>query len=190
MASESDFRAAMAFTLAAEGGWYAGDRPSDPNPTMQGVTQKVYDAYSLEKGLQLRSVRYMLETEREEIYRDIWVDAHGPDLPGVVAGVHFDAAFNMGTGQAALLLQRALRVTVDGLIGPKTIAEAIGAPQRETVTALIGQRLKFYTTLIQRRPTLKPNMAGWQARCVRLTRWAEHHLAGDGGLSGGEVGDA
>lgn len=53
-----------------------------------------------------------------------WKWVKGPDLPLYAALCTFDMAVHSGPKPAIKMLQRALHVEVDGLIGPKTLREA------------------------------------------------------------------
>ena len=59
------------------------------------------------------------------IYRaNYWDKISGDEMPGPIAQVVFDCAVNQGTEAAAEILQYALRIDADGIIGPQTIAAA------------------------------------------------------------------
>lgn len=61
----------------------------------------------------------------QAIYRaDYWNAIAGDSLAWPFALLVFDCAVNQGVGMAKTLMQTALRVFVDGNIGPKTIAAA------------------------------------------------------------------
>ena len=61
----------------------------------------------------------------QAIYRaDYWNAVQGDSLPWPFALLVFDCAVNQGQGIAQRLMQSALGVAVDGVIGPKTIAAA------------------------------------------------------------------
>lgn len=53
-----------------------------------------------------------------------WQPIRGDDLPPGLALLCFDSAVNNGVGAATRWLQSAAGVTIDGAIGPKTIAAA------------------------------------------------------------------
>jgi lysozyme family protein len=59
-------------------------------------------------------------------------------MPPPLALLVFDAAVNNGVSQAKHLLQQALGVTVDGVIGPQTEA-ALSAAMKSDVSALCAE---------------------------------------------------
>lgn len=54
--------------------------------------------------------------------QDFWDRVSGDALPPAVAHALFDCAYNQGVGSAIRLLQHALGVTEDGVIGPNTLS--------------------------------------------------------------------
>ena len=78
-------------------------------------------------------------------WKDYWMAIKGDELPGRVAVVVLDAAVNQGVGAAVKLLQAALDVLTDGVIGPQTITAARSKDQDEILTELFAQRAIRYT---------------------------------------------
>jgi len=84
----------------------------------------------------------------KKIYRnDYWNAVRADELPEAARYVMFDAAVNSGPKQAAMWLQRALGVTVDGVIGPVTLASAAKMDGRSLGAKILAQRLRFMTGL-------------------------------------------
>jgi lysozyme family protein len=59
----------------------------------------------------------------------------------------FDTAVNSGVSASIQLLQRALKVTDDGQIGPQTIGAAQTQPPIRTAARMNGHRLNLMTNL-------------------------------------------
>jgi lysozyme family protein len=179
------FDEAMALTLGHEGAWYDGSDPRDPNPTMYGVTQKVYDNYLSRKKRPLCTVRDIQPDELRDIYSQYWWGTCDEiaNAGGRLTALNlFDIAINAGPGVARKLMQRALDLTEDGkigdvdddgIIGPLTkrlIARVIEAKGDETLCLwLCMERVKFYSELAQK-PRLRPNLASWIHRTVKFYR--------------------
>jgi len=175
------FDDALAFVLAREGCDLAhGDtgyvnNANDPGgATNYGITQETYNRARAAAGESVQSVRDISYDEVGTIYRrDYWNAAHCQDFADPhpkLALVHFDCAVNMGLHQAALCLQRALGVTVDGIVGPETIAAAIGCAEAETVSAYLVDRARIYRQIVEGRPASAVFLKGWLARlrwCAR-----------------------
>ncbi|MEP9368079.1 glycosyl hydrolase 108 family protein [Xanthobacter sp. VNH20] len=173
----SSFDAALARVLVHEGGY--SDHPADPGgPTMQGVIQRVYDAYRTAKGAPRRSVRLLERAELVEIYRrQYWDAVRADELPSGIDYVVFDGAVNSGPAQSLKWLQRALDVPADGAIGAVTLAAAAACVDRAgLVDAICDRRLAMLKNLA----TFKVFGAGWSRRVADVRQagrtWAQ---AGD-----------
>src|SRR6187401_363537 len=120
MASKN-FNKALQLVLAHEGGYV--NHPKDPGgPTNKGITQRVYDMYRKDKGLNTRSVKNIDKAEISDIYKTrYWDMIKGDRLPDGIDYVVFDGAVNSGPGQSVKWLQRALGDNyagkVDGQLG-------------------------------------------------------------------------
>lgn len=176
MPESSDFGAAFAWTLGVEGG--ESDVVGDPGGhTYQGVTQTTYDAYRLRKRETVRSVALMESHEVWAIYRKFWEDAKCDLLPYPVNAVVFDVAINSGALRARRMLQEALGVRPDGIIGPKTLAALSAQEPQKVALELLWVRLRFYVELA-RLPTLAKFLRGWVAHRVIALR--DHILQSKG----------
>jgi len=164
-------------TLRHEGGWYAGDQPHDPNPTMHGVTQQTYTRHRRAQGLPSRSVREIERPELEAIYRSYWVGAsldqvaaHAP----LAAIALFDHAINAGPGRAVRLLQAAIGADVDGMVGPQTrgrLAAAVAPGGRYTdaqlAHAVSWGRIRYYRDLAAPAGSKhRPSLLSWTTRTL------------------------
>ena len=113
------FDAAIALLLSPdlEGG-YVND-PLDPGrETHWGISKRSYPELN---------IRDLKREEAIVIYRrDFWAPLCCQDLPPAVAIVLFDSAVNQGQRPAIEMLQAALEVEVDGLMGPMTVTSARG----------------------------------------------------------------
>jgi lysozyme family protein len=97
-----------------------------------------------------------------------WAAAQCDKLPRPLSAAHFDAAVNAGPKQAAKLLQRALHVADDGIIGPGTLAAAKAADPVSAADADCDARLAFYNALVKNKPTLGAFLKGWTRRVEAL----------------------
>lgn len=120
------YHAALAHVLAYEGGEV--NDPRDPGGhTNMGITQRTLNRVRRAHpgaGLPL-SVSDLTQANVEFLYRvEYWDRCRCADLPGAIAILMFDCAVNQGVNDAIRFLQRAAGATVDGIIGPRTIADA------------------------------------------------------------------
>ncbi len=164
------FDKAFKVVIGEEGGYTSN--PADPgnwsggrcsigvcNGTKYGISAASYPGLS---------IRDLSIDDAKTIYRrDYWDRVRGDELPAALALLVFDAAVNSGPGRAVRWLQMALRVVVDGMVGPVTIAAARNcAGQGAVVLAEYqSQRLLFLANL----PTWRTFGLGWARRVVNLT---------------------
>lgn len=145
LAPDAEFARCVAKVLQAEGwGAYTNDPSDSGGPTRWGVT---LDALSAWRGHPCiaSDVVSLGEPEALAIYRaKYWATVSGDDLPGGVSLMAFDTAVNQGPGHAARWLQGAAKVTVDGRIGPATLAAVRAADPIDLLEAFKAERLNAY----------------------------------------------
>jgi len=84
----------------------------------------------------------------KDIYKKMYWDAVQADkMPLKLRYALFDAAVNSGVTQAIKWLQRAVNVSDDGILGPKTLAAVISQDQSKVFDSMVAQRLKFMASL-------------------------------------------
>lgn len=152
LAGTDRYDEAHRFVLSVEGGWWPGGR-SDPNPTMKGVTQRVYDAFRDERELPRQSVRHISDEEHSIIYKRYWLDAGCHHLSWPVQLVHFDCAINSG---------------------PRT-AKRLGVLAGYDWRRYLEIRQAFYDAIIAAKPHLAPNGPGWRRRLAKLAQYIKEH---------------
>ncbi len=135
----NNFAIAVAIVLKHEGGYV--NHPDDPGgETIYGISRRSHpDVWA--KG------RPTLEDAKRIYQRDYWLPIKADALPLPVALILFDTAVNAGNRRAVILLQRALRVTADGLIGPVTLAAANRADTKTLVNHITAERIMFNSGL-------------------------------------------
>ena len=150
-----NFEKCLEITLVHEGG-YVNDKRDPGGETNMGISKRSYPK---------EDIRGMTRERASAIYRrDFWKPVQGDDLPDGLDLVAFDAAVNSGPSRGAKWLQQALGVTVDGKIGPQTIAAAQATYAPAAIQRAVGFRLAFLRSL-KTWPTFGK---GWTARMQRL----------------------
>jgi uncharacterized protein (TIGR02594 family) len=139
--------------LDHEGGWT--DDPFDPGgPTNKGITLAVFarsrgetlDAASFARLKQ--DLRTITDATAARIYRErYWGPAQCEALSPPLAHFHFDTAVNQGVTGAARMLQEALGVEIDGVVGPITLAAATESPVEATLARYVAIRRRHYSSL-------------------------------------------
>lgn len=116
------FARALAAVLAVEQGDV--NDPDDPGgATSRGITQSRYDGFCDQHGRARKAVVALTAGEVEDFYRLApWAAVRGDALPWPASLVAFDAAVNQGETYAPKLVQWAVGVLQDGVIGPGTMA--------------------------------------------------------------------
>lgn len=149
------FQTALKRVLQHEGGYV--NHPSDPGgETNYGITKSVARQYGY-KG----SMKDIPMSIVEKIYKDQYWDAMSCDsLPFSVAFQLFDAAVNHGLLNSRKLLQRAVGVKDDGIVGAATLAAIRKTPQLTFINLFNSKRLEFYSKI----STVKVFGGGWMAR--------------------------
>lgn len=167
----SNFKPSLALVLKSEGGFV--NHPSDPGGmTNLGVTRNVWREWT-KRDVDEAEMRALTPELVEPMYKARYWDAvKADDLPRGIDYAVFDAAVNMGPGRAAKLLQAALGVTADGVIGRATIAAATAADPAELLEAFSLGKEAFYQSL----PTFGTFGKGWLNRVAHVQDAAEQMI--------------
>ena len=128
--------------IGHEGG-YVND-PRDPGgETNWGITKRTAQANGYQG-----SMRAMTREQAYKIYYSaFWLRYQCDKMPDAVAFQFFDTAVNHGLGNASRMLQRAVNVADDGIIGNMTIAAIKKMAISDVIMRLNAERLEFYCKL-------------------------------------------
>ena len=101
------FKKALQFVLKWEGGYV--NNPNDKGgATNKGITQGTYNSWLISKGQQRKDVKFISQSEVEEIYyKNYWLKAGCQNMSKKFAVLSFDTAVNMGVGRVREFLQAA-----------------------------------------------------------------------------------
>jgi len=156
----TDWDKAIAFVLKAEGG-YTLDPNDRGGETNFGISKRSYPNLD---------IKNMTEEKAKAIYKtDYWQACHCDELPSPVAIAVFDSAVNQGTGAAQRMLQIALGVDVDGIIGEKTIAAAFKGGNNSLVK-FMAQRMARYIRTIVKDHSQEVFADNWSHRLMSLAQ--------------------
>ena len=167
----SNFPASLALVLKAEGGFV--NHPRDPGGmTNLGVTRNVWREW-VNRDVDEAEMRALTPELVAPLYKaNYWDACRCDDLPRGVDYCVFDSAVNMGSSRAAKLLQTALGVTADGVIGRATIAAATAADPVELLEAFSQGKEAFYQSLA----TFQTFGKGWLNRMAHVQAAAEQMM--------------
>lgn len=125
-----------------EGG-YSND-PQDPGgETMYGITARLARAYGYTGAMRDLPLIFAQSIAR----REFWTPLHCDELPADIRYDVFDCAYNNGSELSATCLQTAAKCSVDGKIGPATVAAVNAAPVDQIRRLFNAERLMAYTSL-------------------------------------------
>lgn len=152
----SDFYRAFRIVVGEEGG-YVND-PRDPGGrTKFGISQRAYPALDI--------ATLTLDQARAIYHRDYWMRAKCDALPWPFALCAFDSAVNQGVGVAVRMMQDALGVTPDGVIGQRTLAAVQSANDRHLARYFMKRVMRYMRT-----DNFNRFGEGWVTRCFVVHR--------------------
>jgi len=153
------FSRALEFVLRHEGA-YVND-PQDPGgETNMGISKRAYPALDIAN---------LTRNQAAAIYRaDYWDRMQCDKFPEPLAIILFDSGVNQGTNAAVKMLQKALRVTQDGIIGPMTIGAAQGADIKGMVAQFAAERGYRYGSTLN----FERFGRGWMRRLIECVQEA------------------
>ena len=164
---KSNYDKCLETILHHEGGYV--NHPKDPGgETNLGVTKRVYEEHGGTKDM-----KDLLVEDVAPIYKKgYWDKMKGDDLPGGLDLCVFDFGVNAGPGRAAKFLQQMIGTTVDGGIGPNTLAKVEEYirenGEAESVEKYQSMRQKYYEQL----STFATFGKGWTRRVEETTKLA------------------
>ncbi len=133
----SPFEKAVTFVLAYEGG-YSHDERDPGGETNFGISKRSYPSLN---------IKTLTRDDAIAIYqRDYWNACKCGQLPSPIALMVFDCAVNQGVATAAYLLQEAVGVQQDGIVGTMTIAAARRINLKTAISSYFAGRCQRYAT--------------------------------------------
>jgi lysozyme family protein len=167
----SNFPASLALVLKSEGK-FSNDARDPGGMTMLGVTKLNWETW-VKRSVDEAEMRSLTPELVAPMYKAKYWDACKCDsLPLGIDYAVFDFAVNAGVSRAAKTLQKALGVTADGAIGPKTIAAATEYPAGELLEVFTLAKEAFYQSL----PTFPVFGKGWLNRVAHVQDAAEQMI--------------
>jgi lysozyme family protein len=169
--------------LRWEGGY--ANHPNDPGgETNRGITigalNKAKSQGLVAQTVTIKSLTTDLESVRR-IYGVNYYKAGKCDkMPHPLAYAYFDACVLNGLGGAGRLLQKTLNtfgqnVTVDGAVGPKTLAALDALTIRKTAKEIAAEynrlRGEYFHTIVRNRPASAVFLRGWLNRLKSVSEF-------------------
>jgi lysozyme family protein len=166
MAKFEDFAGKL---LRLEGGYV--NHPLDKGgPTKYGVILSVWQEYGYDKDedgdIDEEDIKQLNEDDARFIAKKIFWDYFQADfiINRSIAEFIVDWGYNSGRRTVAKILQRILKVNIDGFIGTQTLTTINGVDQQKLFDLLKIERKVFLNNIIKRKPDQIVFYDGWMKR--------------------------
>lgn len=152
------------------------DHPADRGgPTKFGITLRTLARWR--RGpVTAEDVANLTEEEAVQIYEQEYLKGPGIDriLNPQLQDVVLDCAVNHGPDTAVTLLQRALGVDVDGILGPQTEKAVNNSDPVKLALRVLAHRVRFFGAIVTRDPKLKlAKQAGIRLQAENALGWLD-----------------
>lgn len=163
----ADYRKLKPFILRWEGG-YINDQADLGKQTNKGVTLSTYRSV-FGKNKTVRDLKKITDEQWEFIFKKFYWDKWKADdiKDQNVANILVDWIWSSGS-YGIKIPQRVLGVSVDGIVGSKTIAAINARDGRELFDTIKQERKDFIERICQTRPQNKKFKKGWLNRINSL----------------------
>jgi lysozyme family protein len=141
-----NFRDCLELVLKHEGGFV--NHPKDPGGiTNLGVTKRVWEEW-VGHEVDEKAMRALTPALVAPMYEmKYWRTSYCEKLPRGLDLLVFSMAVNAGSGRSVKLLQDAIGVVADGIIGPRTMARINEANVETLIDSFSEARTSFYKGL-------------------------------------------
>lgn len=166
----ADVNIAISFVLKQEDSTLSGRVTSNPRDnggrTRFGVAERLHP--DLTKTGFFDTLDY---TEALDVADSIYKNQYADELQiesiksQNVANALLSFGVNEGTIQTAKILQRAVGVSDDGIIGTRTIEVLNSWNESNVLNSMYYAEVKFYNSLVAHNPEQSTFLAGWVNRC-------------------------
>lgn len=152
---------------------FANDPADKGGATMCGVTIATYRSWRRARGYSSTTVddlKAITFAEWREIFKGQYWNRWKGDSIECQALANLLVDFVWASGANGIRVpQRVLGVTVDGVVGLKTLAALNSADPRELFERLKSERIRFVESIVKRNPTQAKFLNGWKRRINDIT---------------------
>lgn len=169
-------RNALNWIFQAEG--LLSDDPDDPGGTTKyGISLRFLSSLGNlgdidgDGDIDSDDIRALTPADAASLYLNhFWIGVRADELPDRLNIAVFDMAVNAGVRRAVNILQQALPVKLDGIIGPATLAAAHRAMSHDPdfLIDYLGYRAQYYRDITLANSSLSKFLRGWTNRLFRL----------------------
>jgi len=174
---------ALSFIRAREGG-YVNDPTDKGGETKYGISDRrdgLADGNTDVDGDGYPDTRIKDLTEEQagQIYfRDYWYPSYCSEWPDGISLFVFDSAVQHGAKKAIQLLQDAVGVTADGIVGQKTRTAVASADAEWLLTRCFLRRSRYYADIIKSNASQGKYLNGWFNRLDLLANACQEVIGG------------
>lgn len=164
----ADAKKLKAFILRWEGG-YVNDPVDKGGATNKGITLATFRQFYGATAT-VDQLKALTDEQWLHIFRcGFWDKFKADDIANQsVANLCVDWAWASGVGTAVRQVQALLGVSVDGIVGAKTLAAINKANQRHLFAKIKSARLRFVENIVKRDTTQRKFLNGWKNRINAL----------------------
>ncbi len=153
--------------LASEGG-FVNDPLDKGGATNYGITLNVLREYKpVFKNASAEDLKQLSPLVARAVYRDKYSAPFEWLSDDTVYAFMVNAAVQHGVTGASKLLQRAVGVKDDGVVGSATKRVVAQLPSTKLLARLVAERCVFYTSIVSRNPTQMKFLKGWVNRIAK-----------------------
>lgn len=173
---KNNYVIALTHVLKSEGLW--SDDPQDSGgATMKGITLSTYREWKRNPHISKEELRVIPDEEVYNLYKELyWNKVQGDYLPAGVDYAVFDFAVNTGVGRATKLIQEAIGVTADGVLGPASLSAIQKTDPKELIEKFSALKESFYHGIVEHKPDQVKYLKGWLNRVAEVKTFAESML--------------
>ena len=164
------FKSIIPIILKHEGGFV--NHPKDPGgATNYGISIRYlktlgeYGDIDGDGDVDIDDIKALTPEKASQLYfRDYYLPIKANKYKNKLVALHIlDHAVNAGVQTGIKVLQRALNVDDDGIIGNVTLNAENNASDN-IIQSIINERIKYYNNVVQNNPKLKIFLKGWLNR--------------------------
>ena len=156
------FKTAFAHLLILEGG-FVNDPDDKGGVTHYGLSTRANPEIDIAS---------LTQAQAQGIYWEkYWCANHCDQLPQPLAFALFDGVVNHRAITARRLLQKALGVNPDGVLGPVSLRVAAKADGKQTLSRYFAARANLYHQLIQANSSQAKFAMGWFKRLFKVQQF-------------------
>jgi len=164
-----EFKDYLKIIFIHEGFKFVNDKDDLGQATQMGISLRFLKMRSLDINndgeINVKDIKEITVEKATEIYYNyFWKPMNLEGIDNELLKLHlFDMGINAGTKTAVKILQKMLGITIDGVIGPQTIA-AINAYGERIVADYANARKVYYSDVVKKNPKLVKYRKGWWRR--------------------------